>query len=418
MVSATLVARMDHGALVIGIAHYANVNPLPDKVLADAREVERALTDADVGLYAPSNVRRLAEHEATRAGILEALRELSDAAGEASTVLLYFSGHGGSIEASLHAGRYLLPVDVDASSEAALTASAITGEELTGWLRGLRASRALVILDCCNAGGIGAPKAISPAVTLPAFRQGFSATDYGALIAGQDRVILAAARSEEVSWVLQHDENSLFTKHLLGGLRGKAALRADGITLFDLYDYVQRMVVQEGARQHPVFKGELGANFVVARSPAGAPPLRPDAYDAYVSFAREDEAWVYDVLISHLESRGLRIVTSDSDAAGIGGFRVASVARGIEHSKRTVVVLSKAYLRDNYGRFETLLAMQVGLDKAQVRLVPLVLGRADALDLPILLSGLVNVEYGHPRHGGAKALEKVSDAIRATSPLP
>jgi hypothetical protein len=66
------------------------------------------------------------------------------------------------------------------------------------------------------------------------FKQGLSAADYGAIVErmepGQDRVIIAAARGEEVSWVLGHDDNSLFTKHLLAGLRGQAvASRPEGI---------------------------------------------------------------------------------------------------------------------------------------------------------------------------------------------
>lgn len=407
---------MDHRALVVGIARYANVNPLPERVLDDAIAMERALTDPEHGLYAPADVLRLPEERATRAGILGALDDLARASTAASTVLLYVSCHGGSIASGVHAGRYLLPIDVEAGSEPALARSAIAGDELTAWLRRLPAGRALVILDCCHAGGIGTPKAISPALALSSFKQGLSAADHGALVSGEDRVILAAARSEEVSWVLRHDDHSLFTKHLLAGLRGKAAARPGGVTLFDLYDYVQRRVIEDGARQHPVFKGELTANFLVARAPAGAGAPAPAVYDAYVSFAPEDEAWVFDVLVPHLEARKLRIATSDSDAAGVGGFRVASVARGITQSKRTIAVLSAAYLAAGSSRFEALLAAQVGVDHAQFRLVPVVRDRREALQIPTLLSGLVMIEYGHPRHGGPAALARIADAVSGDVP--
>src|SRR5262249_22478530 len=160
---------------------------LPDKVLDDAIAIARAITEPDCGLFASANVVQLDQQGATRTGILSALDDLGRASTTASTVLVYFSCHGGSILAGPSAGCSPLPSDVDPRPEAALVHSAISGDELTAWLRRLSAGRALVILDCCHAGGIGSPKAISPGITVSGFRQGFTAADHGALVAGHDR---------------------------------------------------------------------------------------------------------------------------------------------------------------------------------------------------------------------------------------
>jgi hypothetical protein len=423
---------MAYRALVVGIARYANLTPLPKVVLDDAIAVERALGDPASGLFAPGDVRRLAETDATRVGLVAALDDLARASTPDTTAVVYLPCHGGTIASGPRAGRYMLPIDADASSPDALADSAISGDELTAWLRRLPAGRALMILDCCHAGGIGAPKAIAPAPGLAGFSPGFTAADHGALVSGPDRAILAAARSEELAWVLHHDDHSLFTKHLLAGLRGAAAGRAGEITVFDLYDYIQRRIRDEGAHQHPVFKGELTTNFAIARTaaptaPTAASPATTAAptattaapaagYDAYFSFAPDDEAWVYDVVVPYLEARKLRIVTSDSDTAGVGAFRVASVAQGVARSRRTVAVLSPAYLAGSHSRFEALFAIQSGVDSARFRLVPFVRGRRDELALPGLLTGLVMIEYGHPRHGGERALARLAEALSGDGP--
>ena len=65
---------MAHHALVVGIAAYAHVNPLPETMLVDARNVEQVITDVNVGIYTPANVSRI--ENATRAEILAALKAL------------------------------------------------------------------------------------------------------------------------------------------------------------------------------------------------------------------------------------------------------------------------------------------------------------------------------------------------------
>ena len=127
------------------------------------------------------------------------------------------------------------------------------------------------------------------ALTGPQVKDGLSAAYYERLASGQGRAILAAADRAEKSYILPGADNSLFTHHLLAGLRGDIASEDGLIRLFDLFEYVQPKVTADHPAQHPVFKADLRDNFPVALRLAGQPKLPAKGsdgfvYDAYLSF--------------------------------------------------------------------------------------------------------------------------------------
>ena len=331
-------------ALVIGIANYERVRPLPTAVLHNARALHAALIDPQRCAHPPNQVTLLLD--ATGEALREALDKLTAATDAESAVIIYFTGHGGRVRAGAHEGEYLLPVDADVETEQALAESAIAGEEFAERLRAIRASKVIVIFDCCHAGGIGQPMAASPSVPA-AFSEGY----YERLQAGRGRVILASSRSSEYSWLLPQDKHSLFTKHLLAGLHGGIASDDGLIRIFDLFEYVQPRVTAEHSRQHPIFKAEIEENFPVALylgGQSGSIDKTDDGfrYDAYISFADEepDATWVWEQLVPLLEKAGLSLAIS-GDVEEPGVARVVNVERGIRQAKRTILVLSPAYLR-------------------------------------------------------------------------
>jgi uncharacterized caspase-like protein len=150
--------------------------------------------------------------------ILAELDQLTKRTTADSTVVLYFSGHGGRIERDGRETCYLLPVDVEGGE--AFERTAISGDELSSWLRALRAARVTVILDCCRASGIAEPKDVhvlaselTPRALVPLAR-------------GRDRAVIAASRSDGFAYVLPGQCNGVSTRHLLDGLRGGAGARA------------------------------------------------------------------------------------------------------------------------------------------------------------------------------------------------
>lgn len=197
----------------------------------------------------------------------------------------------------------------------------------------MQAGKLLVILDCCHAGGVARPKGDAAAD----LDKGFSPALYQRLAAGRGRVVLAASRDAEKSWVLDGDVNSLFTKHLLAGLRGGAPSDDGMVRIFDLFEYLQPRVTGEQRIQHPVFHADgLEENFPVALRLGGQKGgvARDDEgfrYDAYISYAdREPDAtWVKGTLLPRLQAAGLRVAMSE-DVEEFGVSRIVNLERLIK----------------------------------------------------------------------------------------
>jgi hypothetical protein len=388
-------------ALVIGIADYQHVNKLPPTVLKDARDIHDLLVDPQHCGYQPEDVQLLLDGQATGAADLAARGDPD------STVFCYISSHGGRVESGPHAGEYLLPVDAVYQTGQTLAETAISGVEFTEALRAIPARKVVVVFDCCHAGGIGQPKD----ATAPSIKVGFSEAYYDALKEGRGRVILASSRGTEFSYVLPGAQNSLFTQHLLAGLRGGIASDDGLIRIFDLFEYLQPRVTADQPDQHPIFKAELEENFPVALYLGGQKGVVPQdeegfRYDAYISYVdREpDAAWVWDTLVPRLEKadpstgsgRRLRVAVS-GDVEEPGVARVVNIERGIRGAKRTVVVLSEAYLADHMADFENVLAQTMGIQEGTYRLLPVKIESVDESRLPTRLSMLTTLDLSHPR---------------------
>lgn len=404
-------------ALIIGIADYQQISRLPGTVLQDARDVYDLLTDPGHCGYRPENVKLLLNDRARRSAIRQALADLATRSDSDAIVFFYYSGHGGRIESGPGAGEYLLPVDTVYTSNRSFAQTAISGKEFTQALRAIPARKVVVLFDCCHASGIGQPKDAAG----PGIKVGLPESYYDALVGGSGRAILASSRSTERSFVLPHAANSLFTQHLLAGLRGGIPSTDGLIRIFDLFEYLQPRVTGNQPNQHPVFKAELEENFAVALYPAGKEGLilEDDAgyrYDVYVSYVDRapDSAWVWDVLVPRLEHAGLRVAVS-GDVEEPGVARVVGIERGIRQAKRTVVVLSQAYLDDYMARFTSVLGMTMGVQEGAYRLLPVKFAEFDESQMPVVLSALITLHLGHPRRA-EREFARLVQALQG--PLP
>jgi hypothetical protein len=361
-------------ALVIGIANYLHVSRLPATVLQDARDVHQLLTDSDYGGYNPEYALLLLDEDATQIALRRCLSELSTQSNDDSTLFLYISSHGAEVKSDSGQGAYLLPVDADATSAESLAQTAMSGSELTTALRAFRGRKMLVVLDCCHAGGIGQPKGDIASE----LRNGLPDSYYDLLKQGNGRVVMASSRADETSWILPGASHSLFTQHLLDGLRGSAPGPGGVIRVFDLFHYLQPKVVADQPRQHPIFKAQLEDNFPVAlfrggtepSSPVVAPPDDGFAYDVFVSYRQQepDRTWVRKVLVPRLEERGARACVDYRDFR-LGAPLVTEMARAVEQSRYTLAVLSPRYLEGNFTQLESVLAEHLGLERSERRLL-------------------------------------------------
>ena len=412
------MAAMDNSyALIIGIADYLHVTKLPVTVRDDAQDVRDLLVDPLHCGYPPDNVRLLLDGQATREAILSALSELATRTHPASNLLIYISSHGGRVISGPHAGEYLLPVDTVLLSDEDLAMSAISGAEFTAVLKAIPARKALVVFDCCHSGGIGQPKD----ATASPIKAGLSDGYYERLAAGRGRAILSSSRDSESSYVLPAAANSLFTQHLLAGLKGGVASDDGLIRVFDLFEYVQPRVTHEQPDQHPIFKADLEENFPVALYTGGKKGVvtRDEEgfrYDAYLSYVDRDpdSAWVWETLIPRLEGEGLRVAVSGT-SGDPGVPLIVNTERGIQQAKRTLVVLSQAYLEDNMADFENVAAQSIGIEEGSYRLLPVRIESIDEARLPLRLRMLATLDLTKSPRADHE-FDRLAEALR--SPLP
>ncbi|MBI4674842.1 MAG: TIR domain-containing protein [Chloroflexi bacterium] len=367
-------------ALIVGIANYQRINPLPPTVLKDAQDIYNLLVRPDQGGYVSNNVQLLLDEHATLAALRQQLSDLAQRSNADSTVLIYISSHGGSAETRDGLRTYLLPVDADLSSNSTLDQTALSGGEFTNALRRIPARKVLVIFDCCHAGGLGQPKDARARV----IKSGLPASYYDQLKMGRGRVILASSRSDESSFIQPGAGNSVFTEHLLAGLRGGAPAPGGIVWVLDLFKYVQPRVTAAQPNQHPILKAEIEQDLPVALSLGGkgaAAPLQPAAlppranpftYDVFVSYFDQDpdKTWVRKTLLPRLVAAGLKVCI-DYLCFRLGAAKVEEMARAVEQSHYTLAVLTPNYLNSGFDEFENILAETLGREKKQRRLLSL-----------------------------------------------
>jgi metacaspase-1 len=268
-------------ALVIAVANYNEINPLPNSVLNDARDVATVLTSQALCGYDPKAVSILLDGVATLTRIREALTELANVAGPNDTVIVFFSGHGARVVNASGETSALLPVDCALTDVAG---TSISEAEFSKALADIKSRRVLVLLDACHAGGAATFKSkAAEEISL-----GYTEKSLEKLAKGTGKVLIASSRASETSLVLDGAKNSVFTQHLLEALRGDGRTNGDGlIRIFEIFNHVSQKVRQSvPGKQHPIFKAsDLEDNFPVVPDRGGrksfpASVFTPSSHDS------------------------------------------------------------------------------------------------------------------------------------------
>ncbi len=157
---ASALARKGVARLVaVGVNAYANPRYDLKYAVADAvtfgeefkRQQER------LGRYERVEVKTLTDRQATKAGILRALEELSAVAEPEDAVVVFFAGHGTARDNRF----YLLPHDLgyagapsalDRAGLEAMLAHGVSDRELERAFEKIDAARILFVIDACNSG--------------------------------------------------------------------------------------------------------------------------------------------------------------------------------------------------------------------------------------------------------------------------
>jgi len=253
-------------ALIFGVGDYDHPRfaNLP-ATIRDTQAIAAVLTDPARCGYPPANVQILTDEQATAANIRVAFKTLTECTNPGSTAFVYFSGHGGRALENGVWRAYLCPREANPDD---LAHTAVSGDEFSTLLATIPAQKLLVMLDACHAAGSAELKAADGTIV---WKAGLPDDYYEALSQGSGRVVIASSKENQFSYVRPQGDLSLFTWHLLEGLKGAAAVYEDGfVRVLDLYYYVSQQVKSERSNQEPILHAkDVDDNFPIALDPSG-----------------------------------------------------------------------------------------------------------------------------------------------------
>ena len=217
-------------ALIIGINKYENAPPLSYAV-HDAEEIRDVLVDELS--FQPENIIYLVDDKATRKNILSSFMSFTkDDVDLDERIFIFFAGHGHTLTGIRGEVGYLVPYDADQEDFTTF----IRWDELTRNAELIRAKHMLFIMDACYS-GLALTRNLPPGSTR--FLKD--------MMLRYSRQVLTAGKADEV--VADSGgplpNHSVFTGHLIEGLRGKAIPDSGILTASGLMSYVYGKVAQD-----------------------------------------------------------------------------------------------------------------------------------------------------------------------------
>jgi len=210
------MSKLDNAyALIIGV-DYEQVN---QQVQRDAKAIYKILSNEKLCGYKKENITLLLDKKATTENIIGALDHFIENMNENSSLLLYYSGHGGYQESKSRS--FLLPFGASEDN-------VIFGETLREKLSKMKSKRMIILFDCCHSGSFfkGKDEVISQTIfnntqnhvahktsTLEGLAQEIDDE--------QGMVIMASSQAEERSWGYNEDECSIFTTSLIEAFKAE-----------------------------------------------------------------------------------------------------------------------------------------------------------------------------------------------------
>ncbi len=115
-------------------------------------------------------------------------------------------------------------------------------------------------------------------------------------------------------------------------------------------------------------------------------------YDAFISYSHVDKTWVRGTLLPHLERAGLKTFIDHRDFEP-GAPSVAEMRQALLDSRKTLLVLTPAYLQSAWTEFETLMLQALDPANRARRLLPLLKA---ACELPLNIGYLTYINFTDP----------------------
>jgi len=243
----------DKHALIVGIGAFQDSQiPRLQYTAKDARDLASVLVEH--AYFPATNVTVLADAEATRANILEALQRLILEAHPDDLVLIYISSHGSPQRESqgLSGIGYIITYDTMLSQP---WLDSIEYRDFSEKVTLIKADRLVTILDTCFAG-----QALAEGARRLVLEGGANVDVKTAemFLSGDGDYVLTSSREDEQSWESDQLENGYFTHFLIEALR-----QPGGLAMREIFDYLAPRVTRavsrdKGAGQHPQLRPDNG----------------------------------------------------------------------------------------------------------------------------------------------------------------
>ncbi|MEH6407520.1 MAG: caspase family protein [Leeuwenhoekiella sp.] len=244
-------------ALLIGVG-----NDYPETA-RDATALNNILIDEQFAGYPEENIILLTEKNATRDGILNGFDNLISKINEDSSVMLFYSGHGGFYEPFNQ--FYLVPNNFDPDN---YETTWVKAEELKDKINQINSRRLIFFLDCCHAAGMTHGEVRNNSATSAAHLKNPEGLAQN-IDDGKGMSILSSCREDELSWILAGDQNSLFTKCLIEVLKGKHKdhFEEEFVRISEVCQYIFKKVPERQPQQRPYANLQIYDDFVVSYIP-------------------------------------------------------------------------------------------------------------------------------------------------------
>ncbi|MCP4449956.1 MAG: caspase family protein [Planctomycetes bacterium] len=203
--------NMNQFALIIGIEYYSEKIPPVLYAENDATAFRECLIELG---YDPRDVTCLKSVQATKTKIESEIRRIANLSQEADDVLLFFAGHGVSINES----NYMMCHDTVRTD---LINSCIQLKWILDLLKTSRSKRKVLFLDSCHSG-------LEMDEAMRGIFETFDEAELDAFFASSEYEIgFASCRADESSYSSPNLRHGIWTYHLLEALKGRAPLAVE-----------------------------------------------------------------------------------------------------------------------------------------------------------------------------------------------
>jgi hypothetical protein len=222
-------------ALIVGVGGV----DIPETI-TDAKDIRDVLISN--GAYDSQNTFFCTGQNSTKENIINAFDAIISRTEktEDSTVFIYYSGHGQRYKAIDN--EYFYYLKTYGADENNKEITMLNGEIFSEKVEKIKASRVLVMLDCCYAGGIKKDKLKIKSDDTVAYS---NRSLQEKLKSGKGRVFLSSCDDNETSVILPGSKNSLFTEVALQVLNGLCSQGREYVSALDLIFHVLKDVPEK-----------------------------------------------------------------------------------------------------------------------------------------------------------------------------